>query len=78
MEKFLNLNDLIAPKFIQLLYWIFLAIAIVAGILKMGYTDFFVGLLYMISGVIFARVGCELLIVLFKINDNLQKIADKE
>lgn len=78
MEKFLNLNDLITPKFVQLLYWVLLVIAIVSGIGAMGYVGVLNGLVRIVFGIILARVGCELLIVLFKINENLQKIADKE
>jgi len=36
------------------------------------------GLGVMIGGAIGARIWCELMIVLFKINENLQKIINKE
>ncbi len=36
------------------------------------------GLFTLIAGAIGVRVWCELLIVVFKINDNLQKLANRE
>ena len=53
----------------------------VSGVTTMfvGYDASFVyGLFIIVSGCIGARIWCELLIVLFKIHSNLQKIASKE
>ena len=38
---------------------------------------FISGLAIIVGGAIGARIWCELLIVLFKIHENLQKIANK-
>ena len=39
---------------------------------------FWTGLGILLFGLIDTRVWCELLIVLFKINENLQKIANRQ
>lgn len=78
MQKWLNLDDFITPEMIQLLYWVFLIIAVVYGIASMAYLGFFIGLVRIVFGVIIARVASELIMVLFNINDSLKKIAEKE
>ena len=75
---------MLTPKIITFIYWLFLVGAIIGGIATMfsgyeGFTfvNFLTGVFYMVGGAVGARIWCELLIVLFKIHENLQKIADK-
>lgn len=44
-----------------------------------GFTfgKFFMGILYVVGGAIAARIWCELLIVLFKMNEALQEMRSK-
>lgn len=72
-------DTMLTPKVITFIYWFMLASTIISGLGVMFSSDsgsFFTGLGIVIGGSIATRLWCELLIVLFKINDNLQKIAD--
>ncbi len=72
---------MLTPKIITFVYWLLLLGSVVSGVTTMfvGYDASFVyGLFIIVSGCIGARIWCELLIVLFKIHSNLQKIANKE
>lgn len=80
MKDLLFFDKMITPKVINVVYWFMLASAVFSGLAMMfnQYSGGFLpGLFILISGVIGARIFCELLIVLFKINENLQKMADK-
>jgi hypothetical protein len=83
MKEILSLDNMITPKLITFIYWILLVGAVIFGLQTIftGYGSFFgrlfQGLLYAISGAFFARLWCELLIVLFKMNEALQEIKNK-
>ena len=84
MRDIFVFDAMLTPKIITFIYWILLLSAVITGITTMfsGYngitfSTFMMGLLYIVGGAVGARVWCELLIVLFKINENLQKIANK-
>ena len=70
-------DTMVTPKFITFLYWFLLLSAVLGGLGVMFAGSFISGLIAMIGGVVFARIWCELMVVLFKINANLQKIADQ-
>ncbi|MDO6477685.1 DUF4282 domain-containing protein [Alteromonas sp. 1_MG-2023] len=81
MKSIFFFDSMLTPKIITIVYWLLLLSAIGSGISTMfiGYGSSFIGgLVIMIGGCIGARIWCELLIVLFKINDNLQKLSNKE
>ena len=66
------------------IYWLLLFAAVVTGIGAMsggyeGFTigSFFKGILISVGGAIGARIWCELLIVLFKMNEALQDLRQK-
>jgi len=73
-------DSMLTPKIITFVYWLLLLGSVVSGIGAM-FTEYgggiFAGLGIIIFGAIGARIWCELLIVLFKIHENLQKIANK-
>ena len=84
MKNIFFFDSMLTPKIITFIYWLFLVFAIIIGGVTMfsGYygitfTSFLMGLLYIVGGTVGTRIWCELLIVLFKIHENLQKIADK-
>ncbi|MCB1584343.1 MAG: DUF4282 domain-containing protein [Xanthomonadales bacterium] len=79
--ELLNFKKLITPKVITFVYWLMLAGSLIAGItvMNMGYrsitlVQFLVGIGVMVVGIVIARIWCELLIVLFKMNEALQDI----
>jgi hypothetical protein len=76
---------MLTTKIITIVYWIFLFVAVVSGLSKMfggfggmSFGNFLWGVVYIVGGAIGARIWCELLIVLFKIHENIKKIADKQ
>ena len=79
-------DTMLTPKFITIIYWIGLIGVVISGlgsIFLMGFQyvtfgGFIRGLLITVGGAIALRVWCELTIVLFKINENTQKIANSK
>ncbi len=65
------------PQLITLIYWILLAGSLLGGIVAMFTQSFIGGVLTIVFGALFSRIWCELLIVLFKMNDALQTIKDR-
>ncbi|MAD54727.1 MULTISPECIES: DUF4282 domain-containing protein [unclassified Idiomarina] len=80
MKNIFVFNSMLTPKIITFVYWLMLLGCLISGIGSM-FTQygggFFAGLGIIIFGAIGARIWCELLIVLFKIHENLQKMANK-
>ncbi len=84
MKNLFSYDSILTPKIITFVYWFLLLIAIFTGLgaMSAGYGGitfgkFLMGLVIIIGGSMGARIGCELSIVLFKINENIKKIADK-
>ena len=79
-------DAMLTPKVVTLVYWLLLVTAVIAGLGSMFYMGFqymtfgtFVrGLAITIGGAIGARIWCELVIVLFKLNENVQRIANSK
>ena len=74
-------ESMLTPKIITIVYWLLLVFAVLAGLGSMflygfahvTFGGFIKGVLITVGGAIGARIWCELLIVFFKINENLQK-----
>ncbi|MGP4845987.1 DUF4282 domain-containing protein [Marinobacter sp. 1Y8] len=84
MKDMLFFDKMLTPKIITLVYWLLIVASVVGGVISMfagysGFTfgSFLMGLLYIVGGVIGARIWCELLIVMFKMNEALQDIRKK-
>jgi len=82
MNDLLFFNNMLTPKIITFIYWLLLFSAVVSGIGSMfaggfGFGKFFLGILVALMGAVGARIFCELLIVLFKMNEALQEIRNK-
>ena len=85
MKDILFFDNMLTPKIITFVYWLLLLVAVVSGIgaIFTGYNgvtfgSFIMGIGIAIAGAVGARIWCELLIVLFKINENIKKLADKD
>ena len=80
MKDIFFFDSMLTPKIITFIYWLLLISSLVSGLASM-FTEygggFLAGLGIIIFGAIGSRIWCELLIVLFKIHENLQKIANK-
>ena len=84
MRDIFFFDKMLTPKIITIVYWLLLIGAVFGGFASMfagygGFTfgKFIMGLIYIAGGVIGARIWCELLIVLFKMNEALQDIRKK-
>jgi len=79
-------DAMLTPKVVTVVYWLLLVTAVIAGLGSMFYMGFqymsfgtFVrGLAITVGGAIGARIWCELVIVLFKLNENVQRIANSK
>ncbi|MGE4406170.1 DUF4282 domain-containing protein [Pseudomonas sp.] len=81
MKDIFFFDAMLTPKIITLLYWVGLLAVIVCGIAAMFGAfggGFWFGLAILVGGLVGTRLWCELLIVMFKINENLKKIAIRQ
>ena len=74
MRNLFSFDTLITPTFIHFVYWLGIAVAALTGVTTILSGSLVKGLLIMVAGPIVVRVGCEVLIVLFHINDHLAAI----
>jgi uncharacterized protein DUF4282 len=77
VQDLLFLNSMITPKVMTFIYWLLLASCVIGGLVSMFTVNFLAGLFGMLVGVVMVRVWCELVIVLFRINEALQAIRAK-
>lgn len=82
MRNVLFFDSMLTPKIITMVYWLLLFFAVISGLGTMfggglSFGKFLMGIAVAVGGAIGARIWCELLIVLFKINENIKNIADK-
>lgn len=72
-------DSMITPKIITFVYWLMLLGMVIFGLVTMFnrfFGGFWLGLAIIVGGAISVRIWCELLIVLFKINDHARRIAE--
>ncbi len=76
---------MITPIIIQIIFWILVALVVIAGFLVIaagmsayggGGLAILIGFLYIILGPILVRVYCEIAIVFFRMNENLTDIKN--
>lgn len=84
MKDIFYFEAMLTPKIITFVYWLLLLFALISGLGTMfggyggvSFSGFLMGLGIIVGGGVGARIWCELLIVLFKIHENIKKIADK-
>lgn len=78
MKDLFVFDTMLTPKIITFVYWLFLFLSVASGLVTMFTGSFLMGLVTIIGGCIFSRIWCELLIVMFKIHENVKKIADSK
>jgi hypothetical protein len=85
MDDFLKFRKMITPVIIQILFWAGVVGAVLGGLITMatsfgryggGAGTFLVGLLTIILGPVVVRIYCELLILLFRMNETLTEIKN--
>ena len=81
MKNVFFFDSMLTPKIITVIYWLLLVAVVISGLTTM-FSEYggsiFAGLGILIGGAVGARVWCELMIVMFKIHENLQKIAQSK
>jgi hypothetical protein len=76
-KDFSDFKFMITPVFIKIIFWIFAVLTFIGGLYYMVSVEFIQGLILLILGPIAVRIYCELLIVIFKIHEGINKLADK-
>jgi len=83
-------ESMVTPKIITFIYWLLLAAAVLGGLSTMvtafgmfryngwaGFGMLVVSPFVVLLGMLVARIYCEIMIVLFKINEALQEIRSR-
>jgi len=78
MKDLFVFDAMLTPKIITFVYWLFLALSVISGLTTMFSGSVLMGLGIIVGGSILSRIYCELMIVLFKIHENIKKLADAE
>ncbi len=90
MRDYLYFDSMITPKIITFIYWLLLAGAVIAGLVMLskgftvmkfsgfaGFGMIVVAPILVVAVALVARIYCEIMIVLFKMNEALQDIRRK-
>lgn len=83
MHDLLSFDKMITPKIITIVYWLGLVFAVITGLSVIfagpsaALVNLFMGIIAAALIAIATRIYCELLIVLFKMNEALQEIRHK-
>ena len=82
VKTLLFFDSMITPRIITFVYWLLLLGASVAGIgsmfaFRVSFASFMTVVGIIVGGALAARIGCELLIVLFKINEHTHTMANR-
>ena len=76
MNDFLNFKKMITPLIIKILFWVGVVGCILAGLGMIFSRKIGAGLGVLLLGPLGVRIYCELLILLFSINENLTDIKN--
>jgi len=76
MKDFLNYKTMITPGIVKILSYIGMVIVLIVGLVSIA-VEPLTGISMAILGPIAVRIYAELMLVIFEINNNLKKIADK-
>jgi Domain of unknown function (DUF4282) len=74
MEEYLSFRKMITPLIIQVVFWIAVVGIVIVGVALLADGKPGQGLLTIVLGPLIARIYAEILIVIFKINDNVAAI----
>ena len=76
MNEYLTFRRMITPVFIQVIFWVAVVFIVLGGIVALadGQAG---GILIILLGPLAARIYAEILIVIFRINDNVAAIRHR-
>jgi len=85
VREALFFDTMLTPKIITFVYWLSLFFVVIAGFGAMfsgfggvTFSKFIYGLLIIVGGALGARIWCEILIVIFKINENIKNFINQQ
>ena len=78
MGEYLSFEKLLTPLLVRVLFWIGLVISILSALGSIFTGEFTRGLLILILGPLATRIYCEIIIVVFQINNTLTEIRDNQ
>ncbi len=73
MREYLTFRRMITPIFIQVIFWIAVAAIVIVGLVQLA-DEPVAGILIILLGPLVVRIYAEILIVIFRINDNVAAI----
>ncbi|KFC06226.1 putative membrane protein [Trabulsiella guamensis ATCC 49490] len=76
MKQILGFDYLLTPKLMVFLYWLFMVLIVVSGVFAMIGGELLRGIVAIIFGLIGCRVMFELIMIAFKNNEYLRRIAE--
>lgn len=77
MNEYLTFRRMITPVLIQVIFWIAVVAIVIAGIVQLGQGDVS-GIFLILLGPLVARIYAELLIVIFRINEDVAAIRRRQ
>jgi hypothetical protein len=76
MGDFLNFRKMLTPVIIKIVFWLGIVATVLGGLIAFQQSAL-QGILIVLLGPVLVRIYCELLIVIFSINDTLNDINKK-
>lgn len=67
---------LVMPRILTFIYWIVIGVVTLSGLSTLFMVGLFSGLITIVAGLIFTRITFEMIIVIFSINRNLEKLVE--
>lgn len=77
MDNLLNFKTLITPRLIQIIFWVGTASMVIPSLMILPHS-LLSGVVGILAAPVFMRVSCEVLLVLFRIDETLQAIKDQK
>lgn len=78
MGEYLSFKKLITPTLVRILFWLAIIVVLFHAIALIFGGEFWAGLAFLLLGPIGVRVYCEILIVIFEMNNTLTEIRDNQ
>ena len=78
MKNFLTFRQMLTPILIQILFWLGILACLWTAVMDFIHHQILMGFLVLIIGPLLVRVGCEILIVFFRINQTLTEIRNHQ
>jgi hypothetical protein len=75
MSELFSFRKMITPTVIQIIFWILIAVNVIAAIALIARGSALIGLIWLVVGPLIVRVYCEILIVVFRMHEALETIS---